>query len=357
MSTAAASASVSETKEQAIPLSDVLQKLPNSLLTEFASGVNLKIKSSASKKVIAEALVNEAYAQGTQILLKQLDKDQLKATVDALGLTVETKDKSKLLKKINEKLKEQKTLDDFLDQLTKEVLLEFCKALDFEEDTTDKGELINAVSDETIIVGMRHLFDKMTREFVEDVAKGVGTKVSGTKKEVINRVLSLSYKQLLEEKKAPGENKEKRTDRTHLDIKKGVTADELFQTYYASEMRNYCREHGLLLHGSRRDLCKRIIAFLNGDEVSTKKGATKKRKRSEKSKEKKGKKKAEEKKGEDKKGDEAAAAKPAEKKDTTAAAEKKDAAPAEEKKDAAAAAAPAAESKSEKPAAKRTKKC
>jgi len=58
-------------------------------------------------------------------------------------------------------------------------------------------------------------------------------------------------------------SKEKKT------IKKGISYQDIFQHYYVDEVQDYCKENGLKVSGTKPEIIKRIIAFLDGDTENT----------------------------------------------------------------------------------------
>jgi hypothetical protein len=65
-------------------------------------------------------------------------------------------------------------------------------------------------------------------------------------------------------------------------IVEGITHDELYQGYYLPELKEWCKEKNIKTSGSQRDLIKRILAFLSGDETVMKGYRKKKRKKDSK---------------------------------------------------------------------------
>jgi len=72
------------------------------------------------------------------------------------------------------------------------------------------------------------------------------------------------------EKKEKKEKSEKK-EVSKVEIKKGVTAEEMQNTLYSEDLSEFCKKHALKQSGTKKELIKRIIKFLDTGVVEEKK--------------------------------------------------------------------------------------
>jgi len=286
-------------------LEDVLEGLTKDLLEELLEGNNLKYKKSLTKAKLAAFVTEKAEKKGTDLLYASLEKETLRAALTDLDKTPEHDSKTKMLKEFKEGWK-KKGLEDYLEGLTVDTLKLIAADLCFEVESDKVEDFVEQIGDEIDILGMKKYFGVMAKVFMEDCANALKVKSIGSKKVLIDRVLSVAFTHLSDEEKKKEKKGKKSKSKREPDydiIKDGVDYDTLFQEFFHHELVQYCKDNGLLANGRRRDVINRILAFLGGDEITTKPGKKKKKRKamSEPTKKRKRKEKANAKKLEDEK--------------------------------------------------------
>src|SRR5690606_21856508 len=136
-------------------------------------------------------------------------------------------------------------------------------ALDIDPDGK-KEEVIEKISTTVRALGMESFFYSFDVNTLHSVCKDlkISSKGSNNKRKLVEAISTKSNVELEPKKKKPKltYSKEKKP------IEKGITYDDIFQHYYVGEVRDWCREHGLKTAGNKKDLIKRILAFLEGDK-------------------------------------------------------------------------------------------
>eukprot|EP01027_Heterolobosea_sp_BB2_P022223 GEZU01032708.1.p1 GENE.GEZU01032708.1~~GEZU01032708.1.p1 ORF type:complete len:373 (+),score=228.89 GEZU01032708.1:131-1249(+) len=288
MTTKEASSSASAAADDIPTFDQTLQRLTAPLLQEVLKGNNIKITKSSTKKDLAENFVESSLQKGIQGFFDGLDKETLKDAVGQLEdakSVAESNNQSKLLKAMKDSLAKHKTFESFLEQFSMETLEAFCKSMEFQEETEEKEELVDAIVQEIIIIGAKSMLSKMTKDYINNIIDHLSLKKSGTKEDLINRFLAISFPHLEDDGKDDENNNSSKksakstTSTKKVEIVQGVTKDQLLQTYYTTELRDWCKSKGLKVTGSRKELIDRIIAFLNGDEKNTKPNGKPKKKK------------------------------------------------------------------------------
>lgn len=265
----------------------VLEEIPLNLLKEYMEGNDIKGKKT-TKKVAVESILEWAQKKGESTFIKELEKDALKLALEEhTDKKVDTNSKQKMAKSFKTMFGKQKDKVKFFSESSLELLTKFLAALGMEEDSS-KEEKADAVLEEILITGLKLGFTTMNKEFINEVCDALKITKTGAKKACVARIIGQAYPHYLE---GPTEEKEKeKNDITQ--IKAGITFEELYQ-YYAEELQDYAVQNGLKKTGSKKILCKRILKFLSGDEITTKplkpgqrhkkkRGGAKKRKADEK---------------------------------------------------------------------------
>jgi hypothetical protein len=288
-------------------------KLGKELLHEAATAFNVKALKSAKKESIGELITEKAESKGVNQLLGALEKETLKTMVEHLGEKVEHNSKVKLQQSLQAFLKDKGT-EETIKKQTVDSLKECIKSLSATPKATKHAELVEELQDQLQIAGLTEMLSLMTKPFITEVLEELKLKKSGNKESGIKRIVNDAFPDLVElgedndeekeDKKKSGEKKsgEKKTKKSSEKksteekerppvppLKKGITHDQIFQAYYQTELKDYCKKEGLLTAGSKQVLIKRILAYLGGDSTTTKPGykkEAKKRKASETSEQK-----------------------------------------------------------------------
>jgi len=262
-------------------IEEVLDELKVDLLTEFLEGNSVKVKKSqSSKKKLVQQIMETAEKKGEQIFLNALDKEAMK---NALHVIEKTDDlghdsKVKMQKAFKDHIHELGH-DKFFEKMSGDVLDQFCESLSFKEEG-EKEEKIDALCEEITVSGLRKMFEVMAGDFIKDVVKALELPTSGSRAKLIDRILAEGYPHLKEA--AAKEEKTKKTKKGEkgakgeyknapdvADIKKGIDFSGLYQ-YYTGQLQEWLKEKELKTSGSKKELCKRIEGYLNGDEKAIK---------------------------------------------------------------------------------------
>jgi len=190
-------------------------------------------------------------------------------------------------------------IHDFLSENADEDLLKsISAAIDVEGDSDKKEDLINAVTDAVRAFGLDSFFSSFEAEQLQDVAEDLKLKTGKTanKRKLVECIVN--KKDAEKEPKAKKQRVE--ASKKKQEIEKGVTYEDIFQHYYVTEVRQWCKDHGLKTSGKKGALIRRILAYLDGDEsVKSLPPGQRAKKRKGKGKSRKGNKKAAEKKESD----------------------------------------------------------
>ena len=139
-----------------------------------------------------------------------------------------------------------------MEKFDSKTLVDFCTALNFEEESENKQELADAIVEETHIAGARSYLEKMSKEYITDIASAAGVEVKAhhSKDKIITHFLGLAYPHLLEEEtttKSSTSSAKADPNRKKVDLVKGVTYDEIFQSYYLDELKDWLKGKNLLV--------------------------------------------------------------------------------------------------------------
>lgn len=263
------------TNDTQLTLEELIESLGNSLIKEILEGNSIKFKTSKGKKHLANVFAEHADNKGISILYSVLDKDILRDALDNLGQAPSHNNKQKMLTSFRAACEEKGSLDEFFDSLSEDVLEQLGAAMGYQTEGS-KQEMIESLLEELTIAGAREMFDGMTKEYLVDCAHQLHTKTTGSKRDVINNILAKAYPQL---KSEPSTATTTKKEVKKVPIKKGVTRDDLFQSYYLPELKDYCKKEGLKVSGTRKELADRILKYLEGDTESVKAGHKKKRRK------------------------------------------------------------------------------
>lgn len=275
-STAVSSTAAAATDDD-VTIEVVLERLSSDLLKEFLQG-NKSKKASGTKKKQVQAIMEKAEEKGSQHLMSVVTKDA--ETMKTALLVLEDTDdlghenKSKMTKQIKDHFNKS-TPDKFFEKLNEESLDLICQCMEFQEEG-DKEAKIDALCEEVTIAGLRVMFETMAKEFIEEVATTLKLSKSGSRKKIIDRILALGYphlKEVIEDEKSSSKRKSKEEARADAPdvslIQKGITMEDLYQ-YYTEQLKQYLKDHGRVTGGNKKEMVKRILAYLDGDDEGTK---------------------------------------------------------------------------------------
>jgi len=146
-------------------------------------------------------------------------------------------------------------------------------------------------------------FSSFEAEQLQDIAEDLKLKTGKTanKRKLVDCIINKK-----DAEKEPKAKKHKvEVSKKKQEIEKGATYEDIFQHYYVTEVRQWCKDHGLKTSGKKGALIRRILAYLDGDETTKSlPPGQRNKKRKGKGKSRKGNKKAAEKNDADHEGEE-----------------------------------------------------
>lgn len=259
----------------------ILNQLPLHLLHSMCQ--TIKVSTATTKKQCTDNIIAWCESHGERHLIDSLEKEVLKETVETLEGSVTHDNKGKMQHVLRKGLTDlgqaavfNKCSSKLLDQLT--------KVFDFEEEG-GKTDKVNALVQEIVLWGALEAFGRMKSDWVGEVAalfKIPKSSKGSTKATTIKKILGVAFSHLTDEaqeeeerrksgEKEPAAEEEEEEPVEPVEkkpIKKGVTQLDLYQ-YYVGELVDYCKDNKLKVSGSKKDITKRILAFLGGDIEGT----------------------------------------------------------------------------------------
>lgn len=252
--------------------SDILNSLRNDTLQDLYLKEHQDERGTKlNKKKMINSITDAIESSGVKNLLANIKRDDLTKVAEGAALELKEKDNAKskavLTKKLSAAIAKEGVNDFLNEHCTVEVLKLI--AADMDIDASDKKEdLVESIGDAVRKVGMETYFGSFDVDQLQDVAEDLGLKTHRTsnKRKLVDCIVN--------KKDAPKEPKAKKPkvefSKKKKAIQKGSTYEDVFQHYYVGEVRDWCKEHGLKTSGKKGVLIKRILAFLEGDEESTK---------------------------------------------------------------------------------------
>ena len=283
----------------------------------MVKGAAIEVTNTENASEMSNDLIDWAYEHGIKKFFEQIEAKQLYKAMEEAGVKsiTETDTKDTLCEKFLDAV-EQDTNgpEGFLSKMSVKTLKAFVSILDFETDAEDQKQYSEDIADELLLNGTRLLLKPLDKNQLSKTATKLGLKHRETASRnaiedlVLNQVFDgivceepekkeKKEKKEKTEKKKPNTRKSKteketseksegKISREERDreirenrppLEKGITKDEIFQNYWANEIKDFCKENGIKTQGSKMDLIRRIVEFLDDPE---KKGFTaKKRKR------------------------------------------------------------------------------
>eukprot|EP01087_Luapelamoeba_hula_P001602 TRINITY_DN1130_c0_g1_i1.p1 TRINITY_DN1130_c0_g1~~TRINITY_DN1130_c0_g1_i1.p1 ORF type:complete len:387 (+),score=138.90 TRINITY_DN1130_c0_g1_i1:109-1269(+) len=216
-------------------------------------------------KTIEETGIKALFTNVTREHLQQLveeSKTQLKAG--------ETKNSKVVLMSRLSGAIGKGTLEDFLAEHASEDLLhKIAQDLDVDAEDEKKEGLLKDIVEVVHSLALESYFGGFDVDLLQDVADDlkIQTHNSHNKRKLVE---AISTRKDID--KAPKAKKQKVDDggKKKKAIKKGITYEEIFQHYYVTEVRDFCKDNGLKTSGKKAALIRRILAWLDGDDESTK---------------------------------------------------------------------------------------
>jgi len=201
-----------------------------------------------------------------------LKRDDLKALAEKIeGIEWKESDnknsKTVLIKKLAAAAEKQ-GINDFLNEhCSVDQLKSIAEDIDIEA-SDKKEELVKQIGNSVRTMGLEGFLSAFNVDSLQDVCEDLKLKThhSNNKRKLIEAIVTKKdVEQEPKKKKAKVEASKKKKP-----IQKGSTYDDIFQHYYVGEVREFCKEKGLKTSGKKAVLIKRVLAYLEGDEESTK---------------------------------------------------------------------------------------
>jgi len=245
-----------------------------------------KMKKGELKAAVVEA-VNYA---ATKYFISSLTVEQLAAAAEPLHLEEKKGDKAAqnvrsrnvLSKRISEAIHEE-GLAAYLNKVETDNLKVFAERLDLEAKSA-KAQLIEEIVEEVEGNGVQLYLESFTEDVLRDVAFDMKLEKDPTaapgKNLLIEAIVTNEAVPKQEKKKkkaAPKVSKHK------PELEKGVEYQDVFQHYYLEELVEFAKKNGIKTSGTKKELIKRIIAWLDGDKENTLSGTKKTPKRRKRS--------------------------------------------------------------------------
>jgi len=253
---------------------DLLKKLETETLQDLFLKDN---QDKRGHKLNKTTMVNEMAASvehlGVKSLLSNMRREELVRLLEKADVKLkegESKNSKTVVQRRLAAAIAQTNLHDFLTEHADEELLKaLSEHLDLEPESEKKEALVTEVSAAVRQLGLEGYFSHFEVDQLHDVAEDLklDTSKSSNKRKLVEAIILNQdvEKAAPKAKKPKGDGGKKKKP-----IEKGITFEEVFQHYYATEVRNWCKEHGLKTSGKKPELIKRILAFLEGDETTTK---------------------------------------------------------------------------------------
>jgi len=254
--------------------SDILNSLKNDTLQDLYVKEHQEERGNkVSKHNMVTTIADAIETAGVKTLLSVMKRDDLKAIADAAKLEFSKKDnqssKAVLARRLGAAIAKE-GINDFLNEhLSVDLLKTVAAQLDVKS-SDKKDDLVQHIGVAVRKVGLEGYFASFEVDSLQDVADDLGLKTGRTnnKRKLVSCIVN--------KEDAPKEPKAKKAkvefSNKKKAIAKGTTYEDVFQHYYVGEVRDWCKEHGLKTSGKKGVLIRRVLAFLEGDEESTKAG-------------------------------------------------------------------------------------
>lgn len=278
-------------------LDSVFAQLPVSSLVDICEALHVT-KHSNSRGKNVEEIMKWCTIHGERYLVDEADKEVLRAVLtDFNGKEPETDARGKMQQELRELLKTHGQ-EAVFQKMKIETVDKLCAVFDFEEEG-DKGEKVNALLEEIVIHSAKDALNKMNKEFVSEFAATVGLPKSLSKDSLIHKIIALAFPHMTEEeetepkkKKGGKKGEEKEVEKEEekpvekKPIEKGISQMDLYQ-YYVEDLVEYCKKNNIKHSGSKKDVIKRILTFLEDPSKAEKPGDKKQKPQKKKKAEKK----------------------------------------------------------------------
>jgi len=242
--------------------------LPKLDLLKIASQEGLKVKDKPTKQNVLDVITSEIEDAGIKQVTAQMKLVDLQEITKPLEIGPgkgNCPTKTVLRKRLIEYI-EAMGLEEFLKKhTTSQTLAIFIRAVDDEPNGNAKDKLIPQAASLINLIGFTTFFSRFDTPFLQHLMTENNLKFNTDSKDKIIYALAT----LSNAKKDNSIQKDVVFSEKKLPIQKGITYQDIFQHYLKSEIFDWCKENGLKVSGSKKELINRILAFLGGDKENT----------------------------------------------------------------------------------------
>jgi len=251
---------------------------------------SLKLELSEKKATNIATFQQHAYESGARQLALQLKLDVIRSLASDIKLSEDetANTKNSISKRLAEKVRDA-GLEETLKGAKKDTLESVLEALGVEKEDTVKAQIAQ-LSDEIRSVGIALSFSKLKLSLLRDVCEEL--KIKSTPTSSNGQLVAAIVGEPLEKRERPPPAK---ITKHKPELVKGAAVDNINLHYTKPELEEFCTKNKISINitGKKREIAKKIVGWLNGEEEEERKP---KRAKTEK-KEKKEKKEPKEKKG------------------------------------------------------------
>ncbi|KAL6071627.1 SAP domain-containing protein [Balamuthia mandrillaris] len=262
-------------KEKAVSAEELVSNLEEDTLLDLYSMDHPERRGEVgekTKKNLVRSIVDKIEETGYKFFVLNLSKEGMQELLEGLDINWGNDNKhSKAV--LGKRLIEQfykKGLEEFLaERADVEGLKGLCEMLELEPVSSKKEQLARQVADRVRQEGLETYLSSVHLDSLQDMCDDLKLKTRNTssKRKLVDALL---YKKDVEDE--PKKKKQKTTgsfSKTKKKIEKGITFDDIFQHYYANELKDWCKEHDIPTTGKKTLLIKRILAYLEGGDTGS----------------------------------------------------------------------------------------
>jgi len=250
--------------------STILKKLTKPMLKDIYQREHPEDDRKLTRVAMIEKINETIEETGVSSLLEFMKREDLKELTNKVDISWKDEDnknsKAVLSSRLKEKIKPA-GIDEFLqDVVDVSMLNKLCDSLDEAPVSTNKDQLVKQVSGAVRSLGAETFWNSFDVTTLQNVSNDLKLKTKGTnsKRKLVDAIITNSNP----EKHEPKKKKRKITySKKKKPIEKGVTYDDIFQHYYVTEVREWCKAHDLKTAGRKKVLINRILEYLNGDDA------------------------------------------------------------------------------------------
>jgi len=234
------------------------------LLVAIANTKILEVTDTFRKNIVKN-LAKYVTSIGLQKVLYLIPYDDLKAFAAGVpGIEDKVKPaKAAIIKRLHEHM-ENVGASKFLDSIDADLMDKILERLETEVEGGKRTEAFLAEAD---VVGLDYLFSSFPTEQLKAFVESCDLKVNSESREILIQSLinQTSHKAKAKKKKVPKPSKNK------PDLKKGIAKVDLQYHFSRDELSEWCKDNGLPISGSKKEIMQRILDHFEGKVPVTKK--------------------------------------------------------------------------------------